>query len=712
MWFLIQLLLPHVVLSHTSINFEESINLTKYRPSDHRTKTHHQKTNNIFPEPSQRFFSLHLGPLQKSNLCYGMEDCLKLYSDDNISMKKSAMNATVISTILNDILDNYDKRLRPNHNGDAVVVTISFHIISLGISEMDMSYDLDCYFRQSWKDTRLRHDGPNESLAINSKILNNLWLPDTYFRNGLNSYLHTIPTVNKLIRLDKNGHLLLSSRITIRANCPMRLVTYPVDIQRCPLTIGSYGYAAEDVQYVWSDKTPINIEKGVQLSQFDLKNMTAKEENWTLNEHMYSGIMFEFALQRRTGYFILQIYMPCALIVSLSWVSFFINREATADRIQIGATCVLSLATITMDARNDIPKVSYLTALDWFFIQCNCYVCLSLLQFACVHFFTKVGYGDTFEPGPNDVIEMERYPDVRNPEHRFDEHGRYKNILDKHPLCPKYDLKRRQMQQTFDNSMKFIKLNYQLRKRENMKMLSSSRPSSRGRKQKKINYADSLLIIRSDRNKTKKRYNSRDPSGNDDAALFKYDQIVLPKERKQSKSKSVSNIHRAMDHQITKQYHSRASSSTSSCSYISSSTTEYHRSSFGTRSRELRDRYEHLLLQKTIPSFVQDIVQNADINDLEPYLTSHHKHTQQLQTRVFEFSRRELTTIDRLHYILKELTRCLLGDMSYKSVIAQRADPSGINALSSLDSFSQWFFPTSFIILQIFFWYLLDSDHH
>jgi Neurotransmitter-gated ion-channel transmembrane region len=36
------------------------------------------------------------------------------------------------------------------------------------------------------------------------------------------------------------------------------------------------------------------------------------------------------------GYFLIQVYVPCILIVVLSWVSFWLNREATADRIGLG----------------------------------------------------------------------------------------------------------------------------------------------------------------------------------------------------------------------------------------------------------------------------------------------------------------------------------------------------------------------------------------
>lgn len=36
------------------------------------------------------------------------------------------------------------------------------------------------------------------------------------------------------------------------------------------------------------------------------------------------------------GNFLIQVYGPCTLLVILSWVSFWLNREATADRVSLG----------------------------------------------------------------------------------------------------------------------------------------------------------------------------------------------------------------------------------------------------------------------------------------------------------------------------------------------------------------------------------------
>ena len=74
---------------------------------------------------------------------------------------------------------------------------------------------MDCYFRQSWVDTRLQFDEHVNVLAVGVNIMDRLWKPDTHFVNGKKSYLHTVSTPNKLLRIHPNGLLLYSMRCTI-----------------------------------------------------------------------------------------------------------------------------------------------------------------------------------------------------------------------------------------------------------------------------------------------------------------------------------------------------------------------------------------------------------------------------------------------------------------------------------------------------------------
>ena len=49
-----------------------------------------------------------------------------------------------------------------------------------------------------------------------------------------------------------------------------------------------------------------------------------------------STLVVHFRLQRHMGNFVIQVYGPCVLLVVISWVSFWLNREATSDRISLG----------------------------------------------------------------------------------------------------------------------------------------------------------------------------------------------------------------------------------------------------------------------------------------------------------------------------------------------------------------------------------------
>lgn len=60
-------------------------------------------------------------------------------------------------------------------------------------------------------------------------------------------------------------------------------------------------------------------------------------------------------------------------------------------RHNIANICVTQLS---LDSRTDLPKVRYATALDWFLLMSFFYCIATLLEFAGVHFFTKVGSGE------------------------------------------------------------------------------------------------------------------------------------------------------------------------------------------------------------------------------------------------------------------------------------------------------------------------------
>ncbi|XP_023932518.1 gamma-aminobutyric acid receptor alpha-like [Lingula anatina] len=326
-------------------------------------------------------------------------------SDDYVS--ELGRNTT---KILDSLLDGYDKSLRPGFGGPPLTVNINIFVRSMGpISEKDMVYSMDCYFRQRWVDKRLGFDGPKSlnTLTINNIMLDKIWRPDTYFYNGKASYLHTITTPNKFLRISRDGSIYYSMRLTIKASCPMQLQKYPMDKQICPLKVGSYGYSDSDVEYFWMGDA-VGREADLQMSQFQL----VATPSYSITEQFpnrgnFSFLVVNFELRRHMGYFLINVYIPVMMLVIISWVGFWINREATADRIALGVTTVLTMAFLSIDTRTDLPRVSYSTALDWFIGMCFSFVLATIIQFATVHFFTKHGTGEVMNVAPDSDDELE-----------------------------------------------------------------------------------------------------------------------------------------------------------------------------------------------------------------------------------------------------------------------------------------------------------------
>ncbi|MGH0164210.1 UNVERIFIED_CONTAM: hypothetical protein FKN15_047085 [Acipenser sinensis] len=100
----------------------------------------------------------------------------------------------------------------------------------------------------------------------------------------------------------------------------------------------------------------------------------------------YPRLSLSFQLKRNIGYFILQTYMPSTLITILSWVSFWINYDASAARVALGITTVLTMTTINTHLRETLPKIPYVKAIDIYLIGCFVFVFLALLEYAFVNY--------------------------------------------------------------------------------------------------------------------------------------------------------------------------------------------------------------------------------------------------------------------------------------------------------------------------------------
>ena len=67
------------------------------------------------------------------------------------------------------------------------------------------------YLRQAWKDPRLTFDpldgGKTNKIRMGEGRWDEIWTPDTFFRNEKRAEFHTITVPNRLLTLNSTGYL-------------------------------------------------------------------------------------------------------------------------------------------------------------------------------------------------------------------------------------------------------------------------------------------------------------------------------------------------------------------------------------------------------------------------------------------------------------------------------------------------------------------------
>ncbi|XP_073840037.1 resistant to dieldrin isoform X9 [Musca autumnalis] len=340
--------------------------------------------------PKSRFITLWLA----FNLAMLIQEPRRHGATVNAATAGGSMLGDVnISAILDSFSVSYDKRVRPNYGGPPVEVGVTMYVLSISsLSEVKMDFTLDFYFRQFWTDPRLayRKRPGVETLSVGSEFIKNIWVPDTFFVNEKQSYFHIATTSNEFIRVHHSGSITRSIRLTITASCPMNLQYFPMDRQLCHIEIESFGYTMRDIRYKWNEgPNSVGVSSEVSLPQFKVLGHRQRAMEISLTTGNYSRLACEIQFVRSMGYYLIQIYIPSGLIVIISWVSFWLNRNATPARVALGVTTVLTMTTLMSSTNAALPKISYVKSIDVYLGTCFVMVFASLLEYATVGYMAK-----------------------------------------------------------------------------------------------------------------------------------------------------------------------------------------------------------------------------------------------------------------------------------------------------------------------------------
>jgi gamma-aminobutyric acid receptor subunit beta len=145
-----------------------------------------------------------------------------------------------VSSTLDNLLDGYDVRLRPNFGGRTLNVSMEVKIAGFdSISEANMDYTITMYLIQYWHDDRLIYGKSSDHVTLMGDYTDRIWIPDTFIANDKYAYLHDVTEKNKMIKIYGNGDVVYGMRFTSTLACMMDLRNYPLDNQNCTVEIES-----------------------------------------------------------------------------------------------------------------------------------------------------------------------------------------------------------------------------------------------------------------------------------------------------------------------------------------------------------------------------------------------------------------------------------------------------------------------------------------
>ncbi|XP_047526162.1 glutamate-gated chloride channel isoform X13 [Pieris napi] len=338
--------------------------------------------------------------------------------------------------ILDNLLKNsrYDKRLLPPVDG---VLTVNVSVLLLSLASPDESslkYEVEFLLQQQWYDPRLRYSNQSHYDFLNAiHHHEDIWLPDTYFiMHG--DFKDPIIPMHFALRIYRNGTINYLMRRHLILSCQGRLNIFPFDDPLCSFALESISYEQSAITYVWkNDEDTLRKSPSLTtLNAYLIQNQTIPcpikaswradgislyedDEELTCNlcqrrfeeQGNYSCLRVDLIFTRDRSFYFTTVFIPGIILVTSSFITFWLEWNAVPARVMIGVTTMLNFFTTSNGFRSTLPVVSNLTAMNVWDGVCMCFIYASLLEFVCVNYVGRKRplHNVVYRPGENPVTQ-------------------------------------------------------------------------------------------------------------------------------------------------------------------------------------------------------------------------------------------------------------------------------------------------------------------
>tara|TARA_B100000427_G_C15413403_1_gene553050 strand:- start:32 stop:1024 length:993 start_codon:yes stop_codon:yes gene_type:complete len=242
----------------------------------------------------------------------------------------------------------------------------------------------------------------NKETDFNKKeaIFEIMWKPELFFTNIVRTFKedkwYKIENINNKLFVTENMNVLGKFSGIFKLN------RFPFDIQELNITLQSrhpskellilpfgHNYNKFSAKESFKENNEWKIIKDINY----IITKTPKEQSSSSTE--YPQITFKFEIKRKSGYYFWNIMFINFLLCLCSFTSFSIDKEYIGDKLNVSSMTLLTLIAVKFSTSQCIPRVSYLTLLDSYFIFCIFFQMLVIIQNS-LHDIININNYDTY----------------------------------------------------------------------------------------------------------------------------------------------------------------------------------------------------------------------------------------------------------------------------------------------------------------------------
>ncbi|GJQ80112.1 hypothetical protein Trydic_g19393 [Trypoxylus dichotomus] len=313
------------------------------------------------------------------------EDCI--YNDKKIA----ELNANQLIMRLTEEC-RYDRLTNPRpSNGGPLVVRIHLDIKHIDLLDNEL-YKIDAVVKYRYTDHRLKfeHVSPKRGKVKGRDLIQKrIWIPEIAVLNKVDAKVMGLEGKDVFASISPQGEVVYAFRSLITPYCDMDFRKFPFDRQNCTLDFQSLISNKDELLVLW-DKEAVKLPEhitGFQLLNFNTSNDPLRTLN-TIDDNLdghHSTVRFNFRVAREVGHYLLDYFIPSILLVGTSWITFWLQADASPPRTTLGTSTMLTFITLATAQTKSLPKVSYIKISEIWFLGCVMFILASLVEFAFVN---------------------------------------------------------------------------------------------------------------------------------------------------------------------------------------------------------------------------------------------------------------------------------------------------------------------------------------